>query len=496
MDDSFRISSNDNKIPDLSLQKTTDSTINAIRSMDPSTAFIAVKTVVLPTLSKLSAPPSESTPHSSPMELSKRQSQSMGNSSFKEITTSLDRIKSDLQDIQRLIKESESQTKNILDRDLLKKRAIALQEKITHLEKSIPKNPLMQSLHRTVKELLDTIPKLDHKDDKGTLNAKNLELSAENKKRFAKSLAEIDKNLRDIHAFSSSKEYHLQKLKSLGTEAAYVYALNTFLPFLQSQSAATLEEKGNTMKQISKLNNKWNEIQEEIANTEEILKKLRDGKHVDDVYLDVTKIELYRDKSNNKRWIIATIKDPYHTLNIKINDKVEEFKKLLKEVKKSLPSSSKQLINVLDTSADQLILKKNNDKGWFNFNWAKGEFKFEIEAKNVDEFSDIDFNSMLPENKSQNIKELDMIDKDTMTKVIWDRLTGSSRFFIDSDQSKFKAYMDNIGQGITALTSISNMTQQEVQIATQYYNSLLSLQKNGFDSIMKVIQVAAKAPNH
>lgn len=60
----------------------------------------------------------------------------------------------------------------------------------------------------------------------------------------------------------------------------------------------------------------------------------------------------------------------------------------------------------------------------------------------------------------------------------------------DSDQTAFKAYMDNIGQGITALTSISNMTQQQLQIDTQYYNSLLGFQKSSQDSVNKIIQTA------
>lgn len=60
----------------------------------------------------------------------------------------------------------------------------------------------------------------------------------------------------------------------------------------------------------------------------------------------------------------------------------------------------------------------------------------------------------------------------------------------DSDQTVFKAYMDNLGQGITALTSISNMTQQQLQIDTQYYNSLLGFQKSAQDSLNKTIQTA------
>jgi len=50
--------------------------------------------------------------------------------------------------------------------------------------------------------------------------------------------------------------------------------------------------------------------------------------------------------------------------------------------------------------------------------------------------------------------------------------------------------MDNLAQGVTALTSISNMTQQQLQINTQYYNSLLGFQKSSQDSVNKLIQAA------
>ena len=305
-----------------------------------------------------------------------------------------------------------------------------------------------------------------------------LEVAASEKESIDRLPAKAEKH-------KTLRESIFEGLKNLDTEKAYMYLITTVLPFLQNQSTESLEEQGTTMKKVSQLYDKWNEIQAEITKIAETLKKLRDGKYVDDVNLDVTKVEFYRRSSDNTKWIIATIKDPNHILKIKINEKIAEFKKLLEQVKKSLPSSSKQLIDVLDTSADQLILKDNYDKGWFNFNWNyQGEFKFEIETKDVPEFSHIDFSKM------DRIQELRNIDPQTMKKVIWDRLTGSSRFFIDSDQSKFKSYIDNVAKGITALTSVSNMTQQQLQIDTQYYNSLLGFQKSAQDSINKTIQTA------
>lgn len=80
--------------------------------------------------------------------------------------------------------------------------------------------------------------------------------------------------------------------------------------------------------------------------------------------------------------------------------------------------------------------------------------------------------------------------KELSNKLITEYPKDFFRVAKDSDQTVFKAYMDNLGQGITALTSISNMTQQQLQIDTQYYNSLLGFQKSAQDSINKIIQTA------
>lgn len=78
--------------------------------------------------------------------------------------------------------------------------------------------------------------------------------------------------------------------------------------------------------------------------------------------------------------------------------------------------------------------------------------------------------------------------KDLSNKLITEYPKEFFKVAKDSDQTVFKAYIDNLSQGITALTSISNMTQQQLQIDTQYYNSLLGFQKSSQDSINKIIQ--------
>lgn len=283
-------------------------------------------------------------------------------------------------------------------------------------------------------------------------------------------------NLPSPMQLASTKESMLLKLKALDTQAAFMYLATVLIPFLQKESAAVLEKQGETMKLISVVFDKWNEIQDEINKTTKTLKILREGKSIGDIDVIITKIEDYHRKSDDTHWKVVTLEDPKGYINIKINEKVQEFKKLLNNVKKRLPSTSKELVTTLDTLADGLMVEEKYEKGYYNFNWNNyGVFKFEVQTKHVPDFTDnTDFNKM--------------------KKIIWDRITGSCRFLIDPDQTKAKIYMDNIGQGVTALTSISNMTQQELQVATQYHNSLLGLQKTAYDAINKVVQVATKTP--
>lgn len=275
---------------------------------------------------------------------------------------------------------------------------------------------------------------------------------------------------------ADTRESIFLKLKSLDAQAAFMYLTTVVIPFLQNESAEILEKQGKTMKLVSEVFDKWNDIQDEINKTTKTLKILQEGKSIGDIDVVITLIEDYHRKSDNTDWKVVTIKDPKGYINIKINEKVREFKQLLDKVKKKLPKTSKELVETLDTLADGLNVEEKYEKGYYNFNWNnEGVFKFEVQNKDVPDFKD---------NK----------DFEKMKKIIWDRITGSSRFLIDPDQTKAKIYLDNIGQGVTALTSISNMTQQELQLASQYHNTLLGLQKTAYDAISKVVQVATKSP--
>ncbi|MGL4348697.1 MAG: hypothetical protein ACRCSV_04500 [Chlamydiales bacterium] len=553
MADSFRIVSGDGKTPEISKKLTDTTIIEKIHKMDPATAYVAVQGVMVPNLNQLqkkfSYLSTNASDLESPIHLSIPKSEK---SSFIESSKSIDKIKSDLQDIQIRMKELEKNAKKILDlridskskdtkitakdlwtypnddkfwndpeshggifgrffalKGVLEKRLASLQKELMVLQKNMPKSPLVKTLQETIKYLLENIPKTSSKwnkkdwtygglawkfkwdsvntwwvawdeysQNKGSPDSTGFLDLVQNKENFAKYIQGVDKSLKDIDKFTSTKEFHLLKLKSLDTQAAYMYLTNVILPSLQNQSAEILEKHSETMKQVSKIYDKWNEIQDEINETTKTLRDLQEGKSIGELDITITKIENYHRKSDNTHWKIATIEDPKGYFNITINKKVAEFKELLKEAKKKLPSTSKELINTLDTLADSLHLEDNYEKGYYNFNWNySGVFKFEIQTKDIPDFTD---NS----------------DFEKMKKIIWDRVTGGCRFLIDSDQTKAKIYVDNVNQGFTALTSVSNITQQELQMATQYYNSLLGLQKNLIDSINKVIQLATKTPNY
>lgn len=277
--------------------------------------------------------------------------------------------------------------------------------------------------------------------------------------------------IRNFYTTTGSRPLHVFLLKNMDTQTAYMYMIVILLPLLQNQSAEALEKQGNTMREVAKLYNKWNEIQYEINKMTEAVKNvekkglLHDGK---------LKIEIIEDFWGDAHYKVAAFDDPDRVFQ-KIFDardaidrKIAEAQKLLKIVKKRLPSSAKTLVVTLDTLLKNLSVTSRD----YSFYYYKGteQVRFEILAKEI----------TLKDNK----------DYDAMSKFILDRTKEAFGFFVDRDQTKFKTYMDNIGQGITALTSISNMTQQQLQIDTQYYNSLLGFQKAAQDSVNKTIQTS------
>lgn len=622
MADSFRIVSGDGKPPEISKKLPDTTIIQKIHKMDPATAYVAVQGVIIPTLNQLRKNffylSGNSLHLESPIHLS---APKFEKSSFIETSKSIDKIKSDLKDIQIRMKELEKNAKKILDlridsknndtkitrgdlwtypddnkfwndpeshsgifgrffalKGVLEKRLASLQKELIILQKNMPNSSLVKTLEETIKYLLENIPKTSSKwnkkdwtyggltwkfkwdsvniwwvawdertKNKGSPNPTGFLDLVQNKKKFAKYIEGIDKSFQDIDKFTSTKEFHLLKLKLLDTQSAYVYLTTVFIPFLQNEAAISLDKQGKRMELISKVFDRWNEIQNEVTqvarNSKEIHQWIKEGK-VDsnyNLYKDKNYKEKETDNDKLEKW------SAFKSFLFNLKNKQTQVRQLLDDMKKKFPDSMKSLIEtmkkltskileipitreaqdlssflkVLEKSNQELrliseieTLEKENDplerrkkklQEWMahlkrklgdyfhwddevlNFFWPSfykekkswNEYRLEIEQ------IDKNMNANIEQIKNKK-KELLQKEKERVAQPDI-RLTLLS-WMINSDQTQFKNYMDILGQGVTALTSISNMTQQMLQIDTQYYNSLLALQKVGQDTLNKTIQ--------
>lgn len=593
MADSFRIISGDGKPPEISKKSIDTTIIEKINRMEAATAYVAVQGVMVPILYQLQKKffylSRNTSDLESPIHLSIPKSEK---SSFIESSKSIDKIKSDLQDIQIRMKELEKNAKKILElridstskdtkitakdlwtypnddkfwndpeshggifgrffalKGVLEKRLASLQKELIVLKKNIPKSPLVKTLEETIKYLLQNIPKTSSKwNKKDWTNATGFLDLVQDKKKITSYLENVDKSLKSINKFTNTKDFHVLKLKNLDTQSAYVYLITIFLPFLQNQAASSLDKQGNTMKLVSKVFDLWNKMQDEITkvarNSKELHQWIKEGK-VDSNY------NLYKDKEYKER---ETDPDklekwnPFKFLLSNLATKRNDLQKLLDTIRNSLPYSTKSLVDTMKTLTTKMleipIDKEARDLSSFlkvlEKSWEEVKISEEIDGLNKEnnmflktkkelEDSRNVIKNMIPGfywnmsdwllEKSHELyynlkvrwnkegKQIEEIDKkiNTNNEKLSNKRNELSQkekervaqpdkrltllsWMINSDQTQFKNYMDILGQGVTALTSISNMTQQMLQIDTQYYNSLLGLQKIGQDTLNKIIQ--------
>ncbi|MGL4348696.1 MAG: hypothetical protein ACRCSV_04495 [Chlamydiales bacterium] len=345
------------------------------------------------------------------------------------------------------------------------------------------------------------------------------------------------------------KEIELKELKEKQEMMdAYVFMIVVFLTQLHTKQAEKLKVHGETLKKISRIFDQWNVIQQGLntisRNAKTILQWIKEKKVDSDYNLYTDNTLTKRETDSRKLAIWNTLKNFIPNLN----QKVRELRRILDEVKKDLPSSAKSLLDtmyklstrildipetkgdsdltsylkVVTKSANELrisqeiedlknsnkeLLKKadaltderksiRDDVGETRWGLTDGALKFfwpsyykkkqkwnELGAERDGIYKEIDANK-----KKISEKESELRQKVREKIALPDKRLTILQWISDSDQSKFKSYVDNIAQGITALTSISNMAQQQLQIDTQYYNSLLGLQKSGFDSLTRTIQ--------
>lgn len=515
MADSFRISSGDGKVPDLSIKKSYNKALEAVRSMDPSTAYVVVRAVLLPILSKLSHPDSISSSAPTPMQLAAPDSHQVSHSSIVEAGKALREIQARFRNIEQKLKNLDVSKQSIVDRwvdsyekspissdnesfrnfyylreNLLKDLAqikSSLQKLKSTLSQTASVKALIKSLESIYQSLVSKIPEPSSnwigskghwkppghkgwalrfwwekepgkpqvvfwKDKDSTLPENSiglLEMVLEpEQKKYKEYLELITKGLnktKDLEA-PLKKDILFEPLSSLNTQEAFMYLVMTLLPALQAESGDAIEKTGQLMKQTSKIFDKYNQIQDEITFVQKIAQKFMDERGTIFTGQDWKDFERFRD------------------LGTKIDIIVSDIGGLLKEVEKQLPPTAQTLISTLrEINAKLLDLPAVSDK------WDPTTNKYDGKAW-VGEVT-----------------------------IEWDKEhnpLGLIESMLDADQTRFKGYIDNLAQAITAMTSISNMTQQEVQIASQYHNSLLGLQKNAYDSINKVVQIATKPPTH
>lgn len=524
MTDLFPISSDEGKIPNIPLKKSFYTTLKAVNSMEPSTAYIAVKTVLLPILSKLSLQEDIFLSSPSTKHLAKAESHTISYSSIREAGNSLKELESKLRQIEQKLKNLEASKQAILDRwkDSFKNSPISfdnevfknfyylrenilkyledIKNAIQKLKKNLPQTSsvkkILKDLEGIHKSLLSKIPNPSSNWNKSsghwkppgsTKEAGSLRFWWEKEKgkeaivslwkdsdrslpenpigflemvvnpdqtkyqEYMKLLTKALEKTKDLLA-PLKKGILFEPLSTLSTEKAYMYLITTLLPELQNQASDSIEQMGELMKQISRVFDKYTDIQNEINFIKKIAKKFMDERGQYFTGQDWKDFERFRDLRTN------------------INIKLGEIEGLLKDVERKIPPTAQTLISTLREINDKLLImpsisdkwdpktNKYDGKGWVGKDNGGSEFTIEWNDKN---------------------NPLGLIES-----------------ILDPDQTRFKVYIDNLGQATTSMTSISNMTQQEVQIASQYYNSLLGFQKSAFDSLNKVIQNALRPPNN
>lgn len=442
-----------------------------------------------------------------------------------------------LDDLQRKILGLREELKNL--ESLKGKDLTNLREKLEKLEKL--KREVGGSNDK-VKELEEEVNKLRRE-----LN-KDKQEELDRQKEISDREKEIERKKKE-EEINKLKEIELEKLKEKqGMMDAYVFMIVVFLTQLHTRQAEKLKAHGETLKKISQIFDQWNVIQRDLnkmsGNARTILQWIKDRK-VDSNY------NLYTDSSLSKKETDPSklaIWNTFKSFLPNLQKQVKELRKILDQIRPELPDSAKTLLDTIYKLSGKLLdipdaqgdndltsylkvvtqsdgekrvskeiedlktanknLVKDADKltdemsairddiGEGRWNLSDSALKFfwpsyydkkrQWNAKHNERgkiYEQVDANEKIIQEKERELRE------EVRQKIaLPDKRLTILQWITDSDQTQFKTYMDNLGQGVTALTSVSNMAQQQLQIDTQYYNSLLGLQKGGMDSLTKTIQ--------
>lgn len=439
-----------------------------------------------------------------------------------------------LDELQRKILGLREELKNL--ESLKGKDLTKFREKLEELEKL--KNKVGDSNDK-VKALEDEVNQLRRELNKD----KREELGKQDKIR--KEQEEIERKEREKE-LEKIREIKLKELKEKqGMMDAYIFMIVVFLTQLHTQQAEKLKAQGETLKKISQIFDQWNKIQSSLntisQNARTILRWIKERK-IDSNYTLYTDATLKKKETDSDK---LAIWNKFKSFISDLQQNVKELRRILDQVKRSLPDSATSLLNTMYKLSEKLLdipdakglndlnshlkvtdpsekektiekeitdlkrtdrememkinrnveerIRIKDEVGWFYWNmrdsWLPAD-KYKLKQR-WNELADI--NEGIYQNRATNAKNIREKEKELRRErrektALPDKRLTILEWISDSDQTQFKAYMDILAQGVTALTSISNMSQQQLQIDTQYYNSLLGLQKGGMDSLTKSIQ--------
>lgn len=466
MVDPLRISTNQKKISDLSNRNSTSNFYEQIKIMTPSTLYIATSTLLLPIVRKISSQFLEDSISQKPL---------FSNITFDPkalpiVIKELDKIKNDFQDIETKMLELKTNYKQIMD--------LLINDKEDSKLKDIDLG--LWSLHddRVKKEDLSNWRR--HDGLFGRFFASK-EYIKDKIFEIEKSLSILKKHMPN-HPVVKKLEEAAKKLKNKIPTPSKNWDIKTW----RYNGKKWIHDYVNYKNSYYHVRWKGDKnSNEKVENPIGLLEMTQDPKKMKDFLSNVTEsLEQINSLSNKGLHYLMLKSLPTEEAYIYLivillpflqNESAKELEKQGETMK--LVSQIYEKWNLMQDLVNLEIKKDNKDSS------AELSLKIQNIASEIKILLE-KAKTKLPPSTNSLLVTLKELSQQLVTKF-------PKNFYEmakNPDQTNFKAYMDIFGQGITALTSISNVTQQTLQIATQYYNSLLGFQKSAQDSVNKTIQ--------
>lgn len=439
-----------------------------------------------------------------------------------------------LDELQRKILGLREELKNL--ESLKGKDLTKFREKLEELEKL--KNKVGDSNDK-VKALEDEVNRL-----RKELN-KDKQIELDKQQKIKDEQEEVKRKEREKE-LEKIREIKLKELKEKqGMMDAYIFMIVVFLTQLHTKQAEKLKAHGETLKKISQIFDQWNKIQSSLNTISQngitILQWIKQRK-IDSNYTLYTDDTLKKKETDSDK---LAIWNNFKSFIPNLQKNIKDLRSILDEVKRSLPDSATSLLNTMYKLSEKLLdipdakglsdlntylkvtdpsekekriekeigdlkkadrememkinrnveerMKIKDEVGWFYWNMSDSwlpaaKYKLKQRWNELAEINEGIYKDRATNAERIREKESELRRERREKTALPDKRLTILEWISDSDQTQFKSYMDNLAQGVTALTSVSNMVQQQLQLDTQYYNSLLGLQKAGMDSLTKTVQ--------